>query len=178
MQHLEWYESQSLRAEDRFGVPRERRFRSWEFSGGTWEEAQDLKQCLRGQQGWSQCSTCGKLYDRVCHSRGLGCYGCSRFGHDNRDCPQGESLLYFHCEQVVDKKVECLMVEEERRVRLLRLFWGSPTDKRVGQEPSAERGHTSQNQIREIGTSAGEDARYVPFFFIHPYKYMVAINLY
>ena len=53
-------------------------------------EASD--QLLEGQQGRGQCIMCGKLHDGATHSKGIGCYKCSR------DCPQEESLVCFLCD--------------------------------------------------------------------------------
>lgn len=64
-------------------------------------------QLFRGQQGQSQYNTCGKLHDGVCHSKGLGCYKCGRFGLVIKDCPQGASPLYVHYDQVGHKKADC-----------------------------------------------------------------------
>ena len=51
---------------------------------------------------------CMKQHEGVCQSRGLGCYKCGRFGHVNKDCPQGTSSLCFHYNQLGYKKADCL----------------------------------------------------------------------
>lgn len=53
---------------------------------------------------------CGKLQIGVCRTRGMGCYKCRRVGHVSRDCPQESGPLCFHCDQVANKKADCLML--------------------------------------------------------------------
>lgn len=63
--------------------------------------------CLRGQQGWSSCDKYRKPHKGVCRLGGLGCYKCGMTSHISIDCTQVLSLIFFHCNHIVHKMVEC-----------------------------------------------------------------------
>lgn len=49
----------------------------------------------RGHQGPGHCGKCGKPYDGVCRSGGIGCFKCGEIGHSSRDCPWEQVQFVF-----------------------------------------------------------------------------------